>query len=306
MTLRLADSAGSADAPPTGEPLVPGVSPQVFGPRDFATIAELVRREAGIVLGDHKRMLAYSRLAPLVRASGAGTFGEYLAGLTGNREAEARMIAALTTNHTYFYREPHHFDHFIDHVRPSLIERARGGEAVRLWSAGCSSGEEIWTLMMALMGSDRAAARALAACDIVALASDLAGHALDAAKAATYPESALAALPPEWVRLWCEAAAASADTLTIASDLRSLVRFRQLNLLRPWPFAGLFDVIFCRNVMIYFDAPTTDALVLSFARQLKPGGYLYIGHSERVSGPAADLLVPAGPTIYQLPRAGAQ
>ena len=237
-----------------------------------------------------------------MRASGAVTFGDYLAGLERDPAARERMIAALTTNHTYFHREPHHFEHFAAHVRAPLIARARAGEAVRLWSAGCSSGEEIYTLMMVLLGPDRAAARALAGANLLALASDLAGHALDAGIAASYPESALAALPADWRKAWCEPAPNAPGQLRIAAELRALVRFRQLNLLGPWPFGGRFDVIFCRNVMIYFDAPTNEALVLAFARQLKPGGYLYIGHSERVAGPAAALLEPVGPTIYQLVR----
>ncbi len=281
--------------------IVPGVSPQLFNARDFARIADLVHREAGIVLTEQKRMLAYSRLAPLVRASGAQTFGDYLERIGRDPEAQTRTIAALTTNHTYFYREPHHFAHFAGVVRPELVARAEAGKPVRLWSAGCSSGEEIWTLMMVLLGEERAAGRTLLARDIVALASDLAGHALETARAATYPQAALAAMPEALVRNWCEPADgdARAPALRMLDAVRALVRFRQLNLLRPWPFAGRFDVIFCRNVMIYFDAPTTQHLLQAFARQLYPGGYLYIGHSERVSGPASALLAPVGPTIYQ-------
>jgi chemotaxis protein methyltransferase CheR len=296
MSLRASDSGGAR----AETALVPGVSPQIFGPRDFVRIADLVRREAGIVLTEQKRMLAYSRLAPLVRQSGAQTFGDYLDGLASDPAAETRLIAALTTNHTYFYREPHHFEHFFVHVRPALIARAQLGEPVRLWSAGCSSGEEIWTLLMVLLGEERAAGRALAGLDIKALASDLAGHAIETAMAASYERSALAALPPALVKCWCETALDSpSSSLRIADELRAMVRFRQLNLLRAWPFRGRFDVIFCRNVMIYFDDPTKEQLVLAFARQLHPGGYLYIGHSERVSGPASDLLVPVGATIYQ-------
>ncbi|MCU0946665.1 MAG: protein-glutamate O-methyltransferase CheR [Porphyrobacter sp.] len=304
MSLRPADSAGDGArgvgaAGGVGDPLVPGVSPQVFGRRDFVRIADMVRAEAGIVLGDQKQMLAYSRLAPLVRASGAQTFGDYLDRLASDPEAAARTIAALTTNHTYFYREPHHFDHFASQVRPMLLARAQHGEAVRLWSAGCSSGEEIWTLLMVLLGEDRAAGQALAGRDIVALASDLADHAIATAIAATYPQTAFAALPQALVRHWCEPVDTPPASLRIVPELRAMVRLRQLNLLRPWPFKGLFDVIFCRNVMIYFDVATNAQLVLALARQLRPGGYLYIGHSERVSGPAAELLLPVGPTIYQ-------
>jgi len=298
VSLRPVDKSGPPVAADLDAAIVPGVSPQVFNAADFARIAELVHREAGIVLTDQKRMLAYSRLAPLVRKSGAATFGEYLDGAARDAAVETQLIAALTTNHTYFYREPHHFEHFAQSVRPALLAAAEAGRPVRIWSAGCSSGEEIWTLMMVLMGADKAAARSLAARDIVALASDLAGHALSTAETATYPASALAALPHDLVANWTEAASAP-DQRRIVQSVRAMVRFRQLNLLHPWPFGGHFDVIFCRNVMIYFDGPTKEQLVAGFARHLRPGGFLYIGHSERVSGPASDLLTLVGPTIYQ-------
>lgn len=287
------------------EALIPGVSPMVYSHKDFARIADLIRREAGIVLSDRKRMLAYSRLAPLLRKSGLTTFNAYLDQVESDPAEAMRAIAALTTNHTYFNREPHHFDHFKDHVRDDLIARAEAGEAVRMWSAGCSSGEEVWTLIMVLLGHDKAAGKRLAARNIVTLASDLADHAIAAARAATYSAEALSAMPDHLRANWCEPASADAaghlgaDAFTIAPVAQAMVRFRQLNLFANWPFQSLFDVIFCRNVMIYFDAEAKEQLVLNLARQLRPGGYLYIGHSERVTGEAVRLLEPAGPTIYR-------
>ncbi|QIQ86608.1 protein-glutamate O-methyltransferase CheR [Erythrobacter sp.] len=283
--------------------LVPGISPMVYSEADFLRIAELARVEAGIVLSERKRMLAYSRLAPLVRRSGRTSFGEYLDLIETDPGEAMNAIAAITTNHTYFNREPHHFEHFEAEVRPGLVARASQGGRVRLWSAGCSSGEEIWTLMMVLLGEDKGAGKRLATRDVVALASDLSGQALASAKAATYPAEAIAAVPERLRRHWtapaAPAAASGPERLSIGPEPRALVRFRQLNLLRPWPFANAFDVIFCRNVMIYFDAASKEQLVLALARQLAPGGYLYIGHSERVSGEASALIDPVGPTIYR-------
>ena len=280
--------------------LVPGISPQVYDIRDFTRISRLIHREAGIVLEDNKRMLAYSRLAPLVRRSGRQTFNEYLDLIEQDAEEQTRAIASLTTNHTYFNREPHHFEHFTANVRPGLIARAERGETVRIWSAGCSSGEEIYTLLMVLLGEDISAGRALAKRKIVALASDLAEHAVLAAANAIYPTEAVSKMPARLRENWCEEVPETGGASTeIAADVKRMVRFRQLNLLRPWPFSSQFDLIFCRNVMIYFDAPTKEQLVLNFARQLKPGAHLYIGHSERVSGPATDLLEPVGTTIYR-------
>lgn len=280
--------------------LVPGISPQVYDIRDFTRISRLIHREAGIVLEDNKRMLAYSRLAPLVRRSGRQTFNEYLDLIEQDAEEQTRAIASLTTNHTYFNREPHHFEHFTANVRPGLIARAERGETVRIWSAGCSSGEEIYTLLMVLLGENLSAGRSLAKRKIVALASDLAEHAVLAAANAIYPTEAVSKMPAKLRENWCEAVPETGGaSMEIAADIKRMVRFRQLNLLRPWPFSSQFDLIFCRNVMIYFDAPTKEQLVHNFARQLKPGAHLYIGHSERVSGPATDLLEPVGTTIYR-------
>ena len=281
------------------EGIVPGISPQVYSAEDFNRIKTLVGREAGIVMDERKRMLAYSRIAPLVRKSGAQTFRDYLDHVDRDPSALSRTIAALTTNHTYFNREPHHFEHFATHVRPDLVARAEAGETVRLWSAGCSSGEEIYTLMMVLLGEDRGAGQSLAKRKFIALASDLAEHAVNAAAEATYPADALAAIPEKLRANWCDHNAQDPSKLAIGREVKGLVRFRQLNLLRPWPFRNLFDVIFCRNVMIYFDGPTKEQLVLALARQLKPGGYLYIGHSERVPGEANRLLESDGSTIYR-------
>ena len=280
--------------------LVPGISPQVYHEQDFDRIARMVRREAGIVLDEKKRMLAYSRLAPLVRRSGLQTFSDYLNQVESDASARTAMIASLTTNHTYFNREPHHFEHFAAEVRPDLIARAEAGQTVRIWSAGCSSGEEIYTLLMVLLGEDRKAGERLAQRKIIALASDLADHAVRAAEEGIYAEDALAKVPARLRTNWCEAGPAGpSPRLSIGRDIRRMLRCRQLNLLHPWPFKAQFDVIFCRNVMIYFDRPTKEQLVLGFARHLRPGGHLYIGHSERVSGPARDLLEPVGNTIYQ-------
>ncbi|MBU7575204.1 MAG: protein-glutamate O-methyltransferase CheR [Hydrogenophaga sp.] len=280
--------------------MVPGISPAIYGEKDFRRIAALIHARTGIVLSERKKMLAYSRLAPLVRRSGLTSFGAFLDTLAGDAQAMTDVIAALTTNHTYFHREPHHFEHFAAVARPELLHRlAKGGEA-RIWSAGCSTGEEIWTLLMVLLGPDRAEGLKFARTGLLALASDISVNALAGARAATYPASALEALPEALRRVWCTPAPGRDEPcLLIDPAMQALVRFRELNLMGDWPMQRAFDVIFCRNVMIYFDLPTKERLIERFARQLAGGGYLYIGHSERVSGPAATLLEPVGPTIYR-------
>jgi chemotaxis protein methyltransferase CheR len=268
----------------------------LYTPADFELIRRLVHDEAGIVLAPAKATLVYSRLAALVRRAGSGSFAEYLKLIENNPAERQRTIAALTTNHTFFFRENHHFEHFRNQIRPGLVRRALAGEPIRIWSAGCSSGEEVYSLTMTLLGEDRTEANRLARCDIVVLASDLADHALATARAATYPLADMDAVPPRLRQLWIEP---NDGAVRIAEPARNLVRFRPLNLLGPWPIRGLFDVIFCRNVMIYFDQPTKERLLERFCEHLADDGTLYIGHSERVTGAAAAIVEPAGNTIYQ-------
>jgi chemotaxis protein methyltransferase CheR len=275
---------------------IPGVSPGVYSDADFRAIAEIAYESAGIVLPQGKAMLVYSRIAPLVRKAGCGTFANYIARIRSDGEEQARVVAALTTNHTFFYRESHHFEHFAQQVRPGLVRRLHAGEPVRLWSAGCSSGEETWSLVMTLLGSDRAEGTRLAGKDLRVLASDIAPHALAKATAATYPAKEIEQVPEHLRKPWT---AESGGSVRIGDTARSIVRFRSLNLQGAWPISRQFDVIFCRNVMIYFDTPTKERLVARFADALLPDGHLYIGHSERVTGPAARVLQPVGPTIYR-------
>ncbi|WP_066549453.1 MULTISPECIES: CheR family methyltransferase [unclassified Sphingomonas] len=275
---------------------MPGISPDVYRTADFEAVRDIVHGEVGIVLPNGKAMLVYSRLAPLVRNAGCGTFANYVKRIESDQTERKRAICALTTNHTFFFREGHHFDHLHDDVRPALQRKLSAGQPVRIWSAGCSSGEETWSLVTTMLGEDRGVGHRMAESDLIVLASDIADHALISARQATYSAASLEAVPAPLRKLWFD----ERDGLaTVSAAARAVVRFRTLNLLGPWPMSRLFDVIFCRNVMIYFDQPTKERLVARFAEQLLPGGTLYIGHSERVTGPAAALLSPIGPTIYR-------
>lgn len=276
--------------------LLPGISPDIFSSADFAAVSRLAYAEAGIVLPQGKAMLVYSRLAPLVRGLGCQTFAAYLRHLRGDSAEQKRAVAALTTNHTFFFREPHHFEHLVQVARPALVERLHGGGPVRLWSAGCSSGEEAWSLVLALLGESVETGGQLAQADLRVLASDIAPDALRRAEAATYPETEVKAVPVALRRAWI---ALAEGTATLSETARSIVRFRTLNLQGPWPISRPFDAIFCRNVMICFDNLTKERLLVRFAEVLQPGGHLYIGHSERVTGAAERILRPVGPTIYR-------
>jgi chemotaxis protein methyltransferase CheR len=277
-------------------PSLPGISPGIYTPADFKAVVEIVYAKAGIVLPAGKAMLVYSRLAPLVRESGCGTFANYIEKIRSNPIELDRALAALTTNHTFFYREAHHFKHFEMEVRPSLLRVLSAGQPVRMWSAGCSSGEETWSLVMTLLGGDRSEGLRIAARDVRVLANDIAPQALEKGVLATYPAEDLKPIPGGLRRLWTKR---TGEVATITPEARSIVRFRHLNLQGEWPISCKFDVIFCRNVMIYFDRETRERLVARFADYLVPGGHLYIGHSERVSGPAAVELESVNPTIYR-------
>lgn len=267
-----------------------------LAPADFAAISSLVRNHAGIVLTDGKATLVYSRLMKRVRARGLGSFAEYVALIRNDRDERVIAIEALTTNHTKFFRERHHFDHFADHVRHELVRCAASGGRVRLWSAGSSSGEEVHSLMMTLLGDQRDEARAIAGGDVIALASDLNGQVLETGRRGLYPTSVAEEIPPALFRRWAKLVDGGVQ---MADALRRLIRFRQLNLLNEWPISGRFDVILCRNTMIYFDEPTKARLVARLADRLVPGGYLYIGHSERLPGGVAPRFRAVGQTIYR-------
>ncbi|MET0137389.1 MAG: protein-glutamate O-methyltransferase CheR [Sphingobium sp.] len=275
----------------------PGISEHIYSARDFAAVRELVYESSANVLPPNKSTLVYSRLAPLVRASGLGTFSLYIDTLKKDPAARHKAVCALTTNHTAFFREDHHFDHFRATTRPLILRKLAAKEPVRLWSAGSSSGEEVFSLCMTLLGADKLEARRLLGSDLAVLASDLADHVLVKAKKAEYDADALAPVPADLRSLWVREDGKGGGT--IADPIRELVRFRALNLMEQWPMKRPFDAIFCRNVMIYFDQQTKDDLVARFADQLIPGGYLYIGHSERVSGSAMARLELVGKTIYR-------
>ncbi|WP_380877768.1 chemotaxis protein methyltransferase [Sphingomonas sp. DBB INV C78] len=267
-----------------------------FAREDFEAIAAMVHSHAGIVLTEGKAMLVYARLGKLVRARGLDNFRAYVALLRNDRDERARAIEALTTNHTKFFRENHHFEHFAAQVRPALLTKAARREKVRLWSAGSSSGEEVHSLMLTLLGADPQEARAIRNGDVVALASDLNAQVLETGRRGLYPTATAQEIPMALRSAWTDM---QSDGVQMRDGVRELIRFRQLNLLHEWPIQGRFDVVFCRNTMIYFDEPTKARLISRIAEKLAPGGYLYIGHSERLVGPAANDFQSVGQTIYR-------
>jgi chemotaxis protein methyltransferase CheR len=272
----------------------------VFTEGDFKKIAAMVHGDAGIALHETKATLVYSRLAKRLRALGLASFQDYCALVAGHEGVDERqkMLAALTTNVTRFFREPHHFDHLRDKVLPPLLSAARAGGKIRIWSAACSSGQEPYSAAMTLL----AAAPDAANLDIRILATDIDPNMVADARAGIYVPSLLAGIPPEYSRRWIAPSTHRPGSMQIAEEARSLITFNELNLIGDWPMKGKFDAIFCRNVAIYFDDDTQARLWSRFAPLLKVGGHLYIGHSERVAGPAASAFEPDGITTYRLTR----
>jgi chemotaxis protein methyltransferase CheR len=268
-----------------------------FSKGDFEFLAKLAYEHAGISLSESKRNLVYGRLSRRLRVLGLASFGEYREFLEGGDGSEIeRFINSISTNHTKFFRESHHFAHFrTSLVQPFLKQdQKRGGRKLRVWSAGCSSGEEPYTIALVL----RRDITDIAGQDVRILATDIDTDVLAKASRGEYPADALDNIPDPFCRYFQPTEGSEAATVTVAHDVRSLVTFRPLNLMEAWPIKGPFDAIFCRNVMIYFDSPTKSKLIERFVRLLKPGGWLYIGHSESLLGshPGLQLM---GRTIYR-------
>lgn len=270
-----------------------------FTAEDFRHIAHILHSHAGIALNEGKAALVYSRLAKRLRLLGLRSFREYCAlvqGVDGVDERQA-MTAALTTNVTRFFREPHHFDHLRDVVMPQLAARARAGGRVRLWSAACSNGQEPYSMGMTVLSVLPEAAEL----DVRILATDIDPNMVAEGAAGIYSEEALEPAPTLLRHRWFDKAPAQgANRLSAGEALRRLVSFRELNLIGDWPMKGRFDVVFCRNVVIYFDDATQERVWSRFLPVMTSEATLYIGHSERVSGPAAGRLSTSGLTTYRL------
>ncbi len=271
---------------------------------DMRQIAAMLHADAGIHLTEAKAALVYSRLSKRLRALGLESFRDYCA-LIASREGldeRQKMLAALTTNVTNFYREPHHFEHLAKQVLPPLLDAARRGGRVRIWSAACSNGAEPYSIALTILSLMPEAAQY----DIRVLATDIDPNMIAMGREGVYSEAALRPVPPDLRRRWFTPVRTSDGSAFGASEeMRAIVAFRELNLIGAWPMKGRFQAIFCRNVVIYFEEATQSRIWSRFVPLLTAGGHLYIGHSERVSGPAMADFQPEGITTYRLREASA-
>ena len=265
-----------------------------LSPPAFARVARLASSAAGLTIAPTKIAMVQSRLQRRLRALGIASFEEYL-GLVegdGGRGELRQMISVLTTNVSHFFREAHHFETLRKEVLPDLLARARAGERVRLWSAGCSSGQEPLTIAMEVLRLDPQAGER----DLRILGTDIDPAILEVARAGRYAEGLMGGVGAEDRLRFFEA---DGDAWLAGPALRKLVSFRELNLLAPWPMTGRFDVIFCRNVVIYFDEATQRRLWPRFAEALRPGGWMFVGHSERIPDDSGTGFVNTGVTTYR-------
>lgn len=260
--------------------------------REFARIKARVYQVAGISLSDAKRTLVISRLSKIVRALRLKSFDTYVDFLEkgGSTQDEQQFVNALTTNLTRFYREDHHFDHLRQYVGKLIAAKPRG-QRLRIWSAGCSTGQEPYTIGLDLL----VAFPELRRWDFKILATDIDTAVLERAAQGVYPESELSGLTPERARPFGR----SGDGMIhVPEVVQNLIAFKPLNLIGQWPMKGPFDAIFCRNVAIYFDKPTQGEMFGRFSTLLAPEGFLYIGHSENL-GAGGEGFKLVGKTIYQ-------
>ena len=266
--------------------------------RDLSEIAAMIYADAGIYLNETKASLVYSRLSKHIRQLGLKGFRDYCALVSSPAGAAARreMLSHLTTNFTRFFRENHHFDHMRADVLPELLARARSGGRVRIWSAACSDGQEPYSIALTVLSM----MPNIADYDFRILATDIDPKILAIARAGAYDATALETVSPAMRKqFFRESESGGRQKWQIDDRVKRLITFNELNLMAQWPFKGPFDVIFCRNVVIYFDEPTQMKIWSRFAGMLAENGHLYIGHSERVSGEAKHQFDNIGITTYR-------
>ncbi len=259
---------------------------------DFEEIRKVAYKITGISLSDHKKNMVYGRLARRLRQLNIATFAGYCREISSKDSPELpNFVNAITTNLTSFFREFHHFQYLKSTIFPNLIKQNAASKRIRIWSAGCSTGEEAYSIAMVVKTFQQ-----LNSWDLKILATDLDSNVVDTGRRAIYASDRGEKVPAEFSKYIVEDS--RNNTVSIKPEVASLVTFKQLNLLHSWPMKGPFDVIFCRNVVIYFDAPTQTKLFDRYADILRPDGHLFIGHSENLHN-ISDRFQSQGRTIYQ-------
>ncbi len=260
---------------------------------EFHEIRRVVHRTTGIALADTKRHLVYGRLARRLRALNLGTFREYLQRIEEDADELEEFCNAITTNLTFFFREGHHFQYLSNTVLPMLQKRNAATRRIRIWSAGCSTGEEPYSIACCVQET----LGALRDWDIKILATDLDSKVLAHGQAGVYAADRLDKVDRARRDRWFISQNGGAQW-SAREELRRMISFKRLNFMEQWPVKGPFDVIFCRNVVIYFDKPTQRLVFGRMAELQRPGDHLFIGHSESLFN-VCDHYELIGQTIYR-------
>jgi len=264
----------------------------------FQRIAGIAYNDAGLDIAPSKMAMVHTRLARRLRNLDLASYEAYCNLIESPQgKAERReLISALTTNVSHFFREDHHFDRLVKEVLPELRQKLESGGRIRIWSAGCSNGQEPYTIAMSILEQHDLPDSA----DLKILATDIDPKVITFARQGVYDERMVSGVPESLLkRFFSKHERQSAIKWEVDESLKKLISFKELNLLKPWPMQGKFDVIFCRNVVIYFDEKTQQRLWKDFSEAMNPGAWLFLGHSERVSEEYADVLPSAGMTTYR-------
>jgi len=262
----------------------------------FDRVRSLVKKKTGIVLSDGKQDMVYGRLTRRLRALDLPSFESYLKIIEGGDAEElVNLVNAITTNLTSFFREEHHFEHLKNTVFPALMEKNAATKKIRIWSAGCSTGEEPYSIAMTI----RDFFPYDSGWDVKVIATDLDSNVVNTGKKGVYTLSRVEGVTTEYKKRWMRRGKGDkSDFVKMKPDLQELITFKQLNLLEGWPLKGPVDIIFCRNVVIYFDKDTQRVLFDRYADMLASDGHLFIGHSENMFN-VCDRFESLGQTIYK-------
>ena len=264
-----------------------------FSRGDFEHIRDIVGDRTGIVLSDHKIDMVYGRLSRRLRQLGIKKFAEYLSRLSDDDQELIEFTNALTTNLTSFFREPHHFEYLKQTCLPQILKN-RPDKKLRIWSAGCSTGEEPYTIAMTI----KEAMASYYNWDVKILATDLDSNVVNRARSGIYSQDKVNGVDDRRLKKWFRKGRDEhSGQMKVSKDLQELITFKQLNLMHEWPMKGPFDIIFCRNVVIYFNKDTQRELFDRYANYLADDGFLFVGHSESLAKVSTRFKL-IGKTIY--------
>ena len=267
----------------------------LFTEKDFNYLRKVANEYSGITVSDDKYDMYYARISKRIRTLGLTTFKEYCDYLKNNHNKEfTNFINSITTNLTSFFRENYHFDYMASHILPEFKKKYAAKKSLRVWCSAASTGEEPYSIAITLAENLN-----LKSWDVTFLATDIDSDVLNRGKQGVYESQRIANLSKSRKARWFnKGVGENQGTVRVHQDLREMISFKRLNLIQEWPIKRKFDIIFCRNVFIYFDGPTKEMILERYYELLNDGGYLILGHSESIHSMNNDYQ-SVGHTIYK-------